>query len=216
VINNTEALVHGLTGVATENQSYCRLVCTLIKTHKQKFDVMVETFYDSYHKWVPIVNRESLQEYNATRPDICRGFVALTLSMCLITRPSMEEGKEDPLRVALHLALKRLFWDPDSMAEPTLPLIQSGVLLSTFEFGQGLNDAAYMTICTCLSMAQVSALGALSMGNQPITIPASGLWTRQDVASRTWWAILIHERLACRTHLDFLISSVRTDTSNLE
>lgn len=204
MIDDTEALVQGLTGVATEDRSSCRRVSSLIETHKQQFDVMVEKFYDSYHKWVPIVNRESLREYNnATQPDICRGFIALTLSICLITRPSMKEGKEDPLRVSLHMALKRLFWDPDSMAKPTLPLIQSGVLLSTFEFGQGLNDAAYMTICTCLSMAQVSALLTPTMGNQPIPLPAPGLWTRQDEASRTWWAILINERLACCNHLDF-------------
>jgi hypothetical protein len=219
VIDDTEALVQGLTGVATENRSYCRRVSSLIETHKQPFDVMIETFYDSYHKWVPIVTRESLRDYNnATRPDICSGFVALTLSMCLITRNSMEEGKEDPLRVSLYMALKRLFWDPNSMAEPSLPLIQSGVLLSTFEFGQGLNDAAYMTICTCLSMAQVSALGTLSMGNQPIPLPAPGLWTRQDEASRTWWAMLIHERLACRTHLAFLSSKetlLKANTSTL-
>jgi hypothetical protein len=111
----------------------------------------------------------------------------------------MKEGKEDPFRVSLHVALKILFWDLDSMAKPTLTLIQSGVLLSTFEFGQGLNDAAYMTICTCLSMAQVSALVTATMGNQPVPLPASGLWIRQDEASRTWWAILIHERLSCRT-----------------
>lgn len=215
VIDNTEALVQGLTGAATEDRSYCRRVSSLIETHKQQFDVMIETFCDFYHKWVPIVNRESLREYNATRPDICRGFVALTLSMCLITRTSMEEGKEDRLRVALQVALKRLFWDPDSMAEPTLPLIQSGVLLSTFEFGQGLNDAAYMTICTCLSMAQVSALFTPTMGNQPVPLPAPGIWTRQDEASRTWWAILIHERLACHIHFDFLLSKKNPPPSSL-
>lgn len=99
------------------------------------------------------------------------------------------------------------------MAEPTLPLIQSSVLLSTFEFGQGLSDAAYMKICTCLSMAQVSALITSTMGNQPVPLPAQRLWSRQDEASRTWWAILIHERLACRTHLDFLLfkETVRHD-----
>jgi hypothetical protein len=106
VIDDTEALVQGLTGVATEDQSSCRRVSSLIEMHKKQFDVMVETFYDFYHKWAPIVNRESLREYNnATQPDICRGFIALTLSMCLITRLSIEEGKEDPLRVSLHMAL---------------------------------------------------------------------------------------------------------------
>ena len=197
MIDDTEALVQELTGVATEDRSSCRRVSSLIEMHKQQFDVMVETFYDSYHKWIPIVNRESLREYNnATQPDICRGFIALTLSMCLITRPSMKEGKEDALRVSLHMALKRLFWDPDSMAKPTLPLIQSGVLLSTFEFCQGLNDTAYITIYTCLSTAQVSALVTPTMGNQPVPLPAPGLWNRQDEASRTWWAILTPERLA--------------------
>jgi hypothetical protein len=81
VIDHTEALVQGLSGVAIEDRSSCRRVSSLIEMHKQQFDVMVETFYDSYHKWVPIVNRESLREYNnATQPDICRGLIVLTLT----------------------------------------------------------------------------------------------------------------------------------------
>jgi hypothetical protein len=80
------------------------------------------------------------------------------------------------------------------MAQPTLPLIQSGALLSTFEFGQGMTDAAYMTSCTSLSMAQVFGLGNPTPGNPQVPLPAPGLWTRQDEGSRTWWIILIYER----------------------
>jgi hypothetical protein len=181
---------------AAEDQLYHTQVSSLIVQHKPQFDEMVDTFYSSYHKWVPIVHRESLREYsNATRPDICRGHTALTLGMCLITRPLMDEGKAGSLRVSLYMALRRLLWDPESMAQPTLPLIQSSALLSIFEFGQGMTDAAYLTICTSLSMAQVFGLGNPTPGNLQVPLPAPGLCARQDEGSRIWWTTLIHERL---------------------
>jgi len=199
-LDGNETLIQGFSSIVARGQEYHGQVLNLILEHRQHFEDMTVTFFNSYHKWVPIVHQESFREYrNATRTDICRGLTVLTLSMCLITRPFMDGETPDPLRLSLHKALSRLFWDPESIAQPTLPLIQAGVILSSYEYGQGTSDAAYMTICTCLSMGQVCGLGKPPPGYDQIQFPLPGIWTPRDEGLRTWWASLIHERSVSRS-----------------
>jgi hypothetical protein len=197
VAEDNGPLIQGLTSAASEVQSYHGRVFNLIKKHKRQFEEMIESYFNTCPKWIPIVDQGSFEErFNAPQPDTSRGFIALILSICLLTRPFMIGGKPDPLRISVYAASKRLFWDPESMAQPTLEFIQSGVILSTYEYAQGLCNAAYMTISMCLSMAQVSILGKLSPSCRRQSLPFLGSWTPQDEGLRTWWAILIHERYA--------------------
>ncbi|PLB54044.1 hypothetical protein P170DRAFT_397049 [Aspergillus steynii IBT 23096] len=107
--------------------------------------------------------------------------------MGLVTRPFV-----DKLREPMYAATRRLFWDPETMASPTLPLIQAGLLLSVHEYGQGFLSASYMTISVCLSMAQVVGLCPMQ---SPPPFPGSGSWNSSEEGLRTWWAIVIHERM---------------------
>jgi hypothetical protein len=203
---DADALIQGLGCAAGQSQAYHGQLFSLLQKHKQKFDEMIETFFSDYHTWVPIVHQDSFREYsNATRTDISRGHTSLVLSMCLMTRPYTNGKVQDPLRVALHKALRRLFWDPESMAQPTLPLIQSGVILSSYEYGQVTSDAAYMTICTCLGMGHVLGLNKPPPGHEQIQLPLPGTWTPQDEGPRTWWAMIIHERYVPNIAASFLL-----------
>jgi Fungal specific transcription factor domain len=208
--NGNEALIDRLTSIANSGLDHYEEVSNLIQQHKQQFEEMIEVFFDSCHKWVPIVHRESLQEYrNATRTDICRGFTALTLSMCLVTRPFMNGETLDPLRTSLHKSVRRLFWDSESLAQPTLPLIQAGVILSSYEYGQGTSDASYMTICICLSMAQVCGLSKPPPGHDQMPLPFPSDWSPREEGQRTWWASLIHERSVNLLHeIYFQVKSI--------
>ena len=162
-----------------------------MELHDQQFQEMVNEFFKSYHNWIPIVHEESFREhYNKQLLHTSRGLTALILGMCLLTRPFMDEGGEDTLRISLCTVLRRLFWVPTLVERPTMPLIQSSVLLSFYEYGQGMINSAYITICTCSGLAQVCSLNE----TQQSSLPGSGFWTPQIECERTWWAILIHER----------------------
>lgn len=197
LIDEEQGLIQALAAAANENGSHHGRLSNLIEKHKRRFEELVETFFQSYHKWIPIVSPDSFQDYcSSTRTDVCRGLSALILGMILITRPLIDGGKPDPLRLSVYKALRRLFWDSESMAHPSLPVIQSGVLMSLYEYGQGMGDAAYITIGTCQSMAQVCGLNKPPQGQHFLPLPAPRAWTREDEALRTWWAILIQERYA--------------------
>jgi hypothetical protein len=173
-------------------------VCSLVELHDQQFQEMVDEFFKSYHNWIPIVHEESFRElYNKQLLHTSRGLTALRLSMCLLTRPFMNEKRQDALRISLYPVVKRLFWDQESMAQPTLPLAQSGVLLSFYEYGQGMIEAAYMTLCTCVGMAQICRLNETHVDQSSLPVP--GFWTPQVEGERTWWAMSIHERFV-NTH----------------
>lgn len=197
VADDNGSLIQGLTSAAADGQPSHGRVSSLIDTHKRHFEEMVEAFFSSYHKWVPIVHQGSFRERcNIPQTDRSRGFSSLILSMSLSTRSFMDRGKPDSLRVALYSTLKGLLWNPESIERPTLALVQSGVMLSAYEYGQGQCDAAYMTICLSLSMAQVCGLSKPCPGHHQPPLPIPGFWTPEDEALRTWWAILIHERFA--------------------
>jgi len=195
VLHENDSLTQRLACAAGQSQAYHGQLFNLVQEYKESFDEMIEMFFNSNHTWVPIVHQDSFREYsNTTRTDISRGHTALILSMCLMTRPFMDGEIQDPLRIALYKALRRLFWDPESVAQPTLPLIQSGVLLSHYEYGQATSDAAYMTICTCLSMAQVISLCKALPGDEQMRLLLPRSWHPQHEGLRTWWAMLTHER----------------------
>lgn len=189
---DSTTLFQGLASVGSKGKA-CVDLAILVRKHKWQFDDMVETFFTMYYKWIPIIHQQSFRErYNASLPDTSREFIALLLSICLLTQPFIEEGEPQSLRGALYTAVKCLFWDPESIAWRSLALIQSGVLLSYYEYAQGRLDAAYVTIRTCSSMLEVCQLS--SGGHHQLRLPAPGAWSQEDEGLRTRWGILIHER----------------------
>ncbi|OOF92585.1 hypothetical protein ASPCADRAFT_509512 [Aspergillus carbonarius ITEM 5010] len=154
---------------------------------------MAETFLSSCQRWVAIVHKTTFRERCSNlQVHGSRDFLLLLLAMGMITRPLMSGNEPDSLRESMYEALKRLFWDKDSVARPSVALIQAGLLLSVYEYGHGLLNASYVTISVCSSMAQVSGLCNVS---QAPPLPRLGTLASQDEMLHTWWGIIIHERL---------------------
>jgi hypothetical protein len=103
----------------------------------------------------------------------------------------MKGSVPDELRLTMYATLKKLFWEMVPLAQPTLCLIQTGIILSVYEYGQGMVNPSYITISACVGMAQVLGLCAV----QPPPYPQLGALNPQDEGLQTWWGIMIHERL---------------------
>ncbi|OJJ44382.1 hypothetical protein ASPZODRAFT_135200 [Penicilliopsis zonata CBS 506.65] len=193
VIDRDQALANDLRLVFDGSQSGLPQLGDLVSKHREQFEAMADVFLSSCQKWVPIIHRHTFREHcKAPQTELPQGFLALILSMGLMTRPLMDGDRPDSLRESMYVAARRLFWDVESVAQPTLALIQCGLLLSAYEYGQGLLNASYVTICVCSSMAQISGLCPTQ---HPPSLPLPGPWAPQDEGLRTWWGILIHERM---------------------
>lgn len=71
----------------------------------------------------------------------------------------------------------------------TLHLLQSFVLLSADEIGQGLLPAAYLTTGHAARLGH--ALGIHDRKEAPQMLRRPGAWAEIGEISRTWWAVML-------------------------
>ncbi|KAI9034863.1 uncharacterized protein KD926_005185 [Aspergillus affinis] len=182
------ALAQDLNRVPDWSMSSLSHIASLVSKHRRQIEILAQEFLMSCQKWFPIVHRDTFaNRYHPALSHGARDSNTLLLAMGLVTRPFV-----DKLREPIYNATKRLFWDPEAMASPTLHLIQAGLLLSVHEYGQGLLNASYLTISVCISMAYVVGIRPTQ---SPPPFPVSGSWSPSEAGLRTWWAIAIHERM---------------------
>ncbi|KAH8658097.1 hypothetical protein BX600DRAFT_514616 [Xylariales sp. PMI_506] len=99
----------------------------------------------------------------------------------------------------LYRAIKRAFASLACLSRPTMELIQSGMLITLFEFGHGRSRFAYRTLSETLAMARTA-------GIKPV------VWTPNDTAASSqteedkqaiWWGLFILDQQTWRyIHLD--------------
>jgi hypothetical protein len=172
---------------------------------------MSNTFLSSCQDWLRIVHTDDFRHGRVINySNICsdkfldRGIVVLILAMCIITRP-LNMNKEnmpepEPLRYLMYITAKQLFFCGNMAAttiveaKPTLALIQAGLLLSVYEYGQGLLEASHATISFCSSMALVSGMRRLSLPDTRSISRTASVSQFEDETVQTWWGIAIHER----------------------
>jgi hypothetical protein len=161
--------------------------------HKGQLVDLADVFLSSCQRWVHIVHADMFRERcNTIRFEISQDYFALLVSMGMVSRPFLNGSAPDALRLTMYATVKKLFWEMVPLARPTLCLVQAGLLLSVYEYGQGLLNSSYITISACVGMAQILGLCAV----QPPPLPQLGTLKPQDEGLQTWWGITIHERLA--------------------
>ena len=182
-------LLQGLADTST-----ARLHHAIVK-HSPIFRRMVQDFFFTVHRWLPILNQSSilsrlldlqLRGPSTTKKVDETSFVTLVTCICLLA-----QSTQSRLQQLLYAASKRLYWGVQPMVEPALEAMQAGVLLAVYEYGQGRQREAYMTIQTCLTTVELSSI------KQP---SACGLAKSiyHHAPSRALWAALLMERYAGR------------------
>lgn len=159
--------------------------------HKVVLVELANVFLSSCQRWVHIVHADMFRERCKTT-QVSQDYFVLLVSMGMISRPFKNGSTPDSLRLTLYATVKKLFWEMIPLSQPTLFLVQAGLLVSVYEYGQGMLNSSYITISTCMGMAQV--LGLCSV--HPPPLPQLGTLRPQDEGLQTWWGIAIHERLA--------------------
>ena len=92
-------------------------------------------------------------------------------------------------------AIKSFFWKLLDSGVSSLYLVQTGVIIATYELSHALQPSAHVTIGACALLAQSIGLHkSVENTKQQQSDGNSTSWIEIEEKRRTWWAILIVDR----------------------
>ncbi|KAL5342689.1 hypothetical protein BJX70DRAFT_394524 [Aspergillus crustosus] len=145
-------------------------------------------YFRTVHLWFPILDPTHHSEqlshpWNLQWP----GFLVLSMCMVLVNALPVD-GDLSGETIALYTALKASIGLIDSTGELTLEMIQARLLIAVFETGNGLHQAAYLTMGTT-----VRAALAAGLDNEQLD-PESEKRPDSKQKRRVWSGLLILDR----------------------
>ncbi|KAK7574677.1 hypothetical protein V3481_016652 [Fusarium oxysporum f. sp. vasinfectum] len=151
-------------------------------------------FLDNFQRWLPIMAPRRLHEHIELSERGLPGadVSVLLLSICLVTLRSRGDLADPFLHhSAVHVTVKTLYAQVQAITHASIPLIQTGVILSAYEYASGQIGSAYISIAACIRMAQVVGVDAaydkLGAVQEETRLHATSEWN-------LWWSIIVLER----------------------
>jgi hypothetical protein len=147
---------------------------------------LVNEYFATVHPWLPIINQEHFRSRLSLWPqsgDV--GLATLLLAFYVVTRNPCTNG-DHSMRSLSYQTVKQIFVLQAS-AGGTLELLRAGLIIAYYECGHGLPREAYITLATCVAIAQPLGLEFEDMNDQP------GLDAERSACR---WAILFLDRYA--------------------
>lgn len=171
-------------------------------------DDIIYRYFQSFHRQLPIISRtrfsNNLVNLGAAPT---ADFSVLLLTLCLITHaPALgyqarQEASQSVEQQSLYLTVRSLFAQVQVSCSPSVPLVQTGLLLAVYEYTHGRPNDAFVTIAGSARIAyaarihtsgqQVSQSRQMTMHNADID-----QLSQTEEAANTWWGMLVYERYA--------------------
>lgn len=142
--------------------------------------------------WMPIISRKRylavvLNPLSPSRRPTA--LLALCIKLCCLSVHD-DEGLE---KTSLYRLVKAFYSDVESTQVLCVQVLQAAILIATFEIGDAIYPAAYLTVGACARYAIAMGLDKINkdrMGGEPNTIS----WMEIEERRRAWWAVLILDR----------------------
>ncbi|KUJ21699.1 uncharacterized protein LY89DRAFT_380697 [Mollisia scopiformis] len=174
----------------------------LISSVFQSAQVTVESLIDDYfftiHTWLPIIDEEHFRSRLRFWPQTNdRPLATLVWSLLLVTRWPCVDGKHS-MNNSLYQTTRQLFVVQISGAV-TLELLQAGLLITYYACGHGLPREAYVTLTTCVTIAQLIGFDFAEMSDNSLD---------QSEHSTCRWAVVLLDRMIALSSLTDPLPSV--------
>ena len=115
----------------------------------------------------------------------------LFLAMKLLTQsPATQIQKPQN---ALYKTVKQFLATIESCNVYSMHVIQAALLLAAYELGNCIYPAAYLTVGHCARMGH--AMGLHNRKSTAQMLPKCSTWTEQEERRRTWWAVVLLDRV---------------------
>ncbi|WDK11433.1 fungal specific transcription factor domain-containing protein [Colletotrichum graminicola] len=157
----------------------------------------VEAYFAGTHAWLPIVSRERIHMGAALAqggPDLAMLFLAMRL-IAAAPDDVAAPGRLLPPLPEVYGAAKRFLSLLEGAGFASLMVLQAMVLVAYFEYAHAVYPAAWLTVASCVRYADFLGLPGLRESNVTLKVPST--WTELEERLRTWWAILVLDRIIC-------------------
>jgi Fungal specific transcription factor domain len=178
----------------------------IIRATGQFVDDISARYFQGFHRHLPIISRTRFYNNLVTLGSApTADFSVLLVTICLTTyAPALgyqpgNAAAGDVEEQALYLTVKSLFAQVQVSCPPSIPLVQTGLLLAVYEYTNGRPDDAFVTIASSARMAYAARIHAyryhqaqiINTGGQNVDI---NILLEAEEAANTWWGIVICER----------------------
>jgi hypothetical protein len=162
---------------------------SVLKSADLSIDKVINTYFNTIHTWLPMIDPDVVLQQRQLDRDLkprraCDSLLLLAMYLAV----SSEITEVASSQTTAYLTCKQQFTTLLAMDEEhvTLQLIQSGLLVTVYEYGRGLLGKAYATLGVCSRLATLLELhkdDAHHMEDDSNEL--------QDVGLRTWRALMI-------------------------
>jgi hypothetical protein len=187
-----DAEVYGKEPIPRPLVNISQQMWTLLGT-STNIQAMIEAYFDTIHTWLPIVSKKrlSLDLANPNLEPTADLAVLLLIMKNILVEPVSVSGGSS-MSSDVYWRAKGFASIVEHSGLLTLHLLQSFVLLSAYEIGQGLHPAAYLTTGHAARLGH--ALGVHDRKEAPQMLRRPGAWAEIEETSRTWWAVMLLDR----------------------
>lgn len=157
-------------------------------------------FFSTVHMWFPFVSKKRM-ELTLSNPslELQADLALLLVAMQLITDES--SNCHTTALSPLYWSVKNYFSILESQGLLSPQLLQSGILVATYEIGHAIYPAAYISPGRLARIGQ--ALGLDNRRNAPQMLRRHGAWAELEELRRTWWSVMLLDRSVIATQIRF-------------
>jgi len=151
-----------------------------------------ETYFTNFHKSLPVIDKDAFY-WQLEKSVSGSHFSVLLLSVLLVAKLSPQPAYSAENPDDLYPSVKRLFSLLQSTGRISMELIQSCLLITSYEHCQALHKDAWLSIGACARMGQV-----LNLHTSILTTLPNGPKSQStvEIKKRLWWGIVLLERCA--------------------
>jgi hypothetical protein len=152
-----------------------------------------KVYFKTFNESLPIMTEaEFWRRFFLTQRGSDPAFTALLLSMYIIALPIIADfGTETSFNELVYSTVKSAWSVFQNTNSPSITLIQTGLLLASYEHGQSLEEISRLTASACARMGY--AMGLHKTLRQDTEVGFSEK-IPLETGRRVWWAIIALER----------------------
>ncbi|KAL7904267.1 hypothetical protein GGI35DRAFT_204202 [Trichoderma velutinum] len=183
------SLVERLESLKHEPGAIDKEIRKLFQSNPGELYSACQLYFHNIHNWIPILSQKLFHQKmtrfsNEEYPE----FALLLLSMLLLIHYPRSGTAIEPLDEVI----RSMYWQLVASVDTPVELVQAGILIASYEYGNYMIGQCYKTIGSC---ARIALWINLHRSEIPTSVArGSNEWFERAEERNVWWALVILDR----------------------